>query len=72
MLKTEQIQNTSARIEVLNDKGQIVYDAGEIIVGRELKKEIFLSSSLAAGIYIVEVIIAEKSYRTKLILNSQQ
>ena len=71
-LKTEQTQNTSARIDVLNDKGQIVYVAKETINGGELKREISLPSTLVGGIYVVKIIMADKSYRMKLILNSKE
>lgn len=68
-LKTGFLDNTSARIEVLNDKGQIVYDNKEVITGGELKMEISLSLTLPAGIYAVKIMMADKCYWANLILN---
>jgi len=59
--------NTSAKIQLVNMAGQTASEENANISNGVLQKTVSISSSLTPGIYIVKVIVANKTYVSKLV-----
>ena len=59
--------STNAKIELVNMMGQTVSTDNANINNGMLYKNVSISSSLAAGIYIARIIVNNKTYATKLV-----
>jgi len=58
--------SAKAQIKIVNGMGQMVSTENAIMNRGVLRKEVTISSSLAAGIYTIQTVVANKIYVTKL------
>lgn len=66
-LRLSQDINTNAKIQLVNMMGQTVSAESANISNGILQKKISISSSLAAGIYMVKILVDNKTYLARLI-----
>jgi len=62
----------SLTVHLLNDESQVVFSSEEPFSDAGSNINFSLPSSIASGIYLVQIIGGQKVYETKLILNTQQ